>query len=158
AVWSLAARGLTLEQIIERLSQSPDGIARKYLDQGGVARLKQETIRCFDKWRSSRQTSAGGAPPQPPGSGLPPSSPPPSPSSSTQQPRPWPIIEVRDGELVRVINEAEIALQGLGREVYQRGPRIVRPVLNKLKAADDRATEAWRIVPVTVPYMVELMS
>ena len=34
------------------------------------------------------------------------------------------------GELPRIVNEAEDALILLGREIYQRGGMVVRPVLN----------------------------
>src|SRR5262249_60887337 len=71
---------------------------------------------------------------------------------------PWPQIYIRNGELPRVVNEAEDALLLLGREVYQRGGLIVRPVLSKLKAADDRETSGWRLIPVTRPWLVESLT
>jgi putative DNA primase/helicase len=46
----------------------------------------------------------------------------------------------------------------LGREIYQRGGLIVRPVLTKLKASDGRDTETWRLIPVTLPYLVETLT
>src|SRR5262249_36275386 len=71
---------------------------------------------------------------------------------------PWPQIQVKPGELPRVVNEAENALLSLGREIYQRGGMVVRPVLNKsLKASDDRETESWQLIPVTRPYLVETL-
>src|SRR5262245_39962342 len=71
---------------------------------------------------------------------------------------PWPQIYIRNGELPRVVNEAEDALLSLGREVYQRGGLIVRPVMLKLKAADDRETCGWRLIPVTRPWLVESLT
>ena len=35
---------------------------------------------------------------------------------------------------------------------------MVRPVLTRLKAADDRETQGWRLVPVTRPYLVETLT
>ena len=70
----------------------------------------------------------------------------------------WPQIYIKNGELPRVVNEAEDALLLLGREIYQRGGLVVRPVLTKLKAADDRDMQGWRLVPVTQPYLVETLT
>jgi len=62
------------------------------------------------------------------------------------------------GELPRIVNEAETALIGLGREIYQRGSQIVRPVLQRLKASDDRETQGWQLVPVTQPDLVVTLT
>jgi putative DNA primase/helicase len=70
----------------------------------------------------------------------------------------WPQIIIRAGELPRIVNEAETALLGLGREIYQRGGLVVRPVLSTLKAADDRDTRSWNLLPVSVPYLVENLA
>ena len=59
----------------------------------------------------------------------------------------WPQIRVVPGELPRVVNEAEDALLLLGREIYQRGGLIVRPVKSKLKAADNREITGWQLIP-----------
>ena len=52
---------------------------------------------------------------------------------------PWPQIQIVPGELPRVVNEAEDALLLLGREIYQRGGLLVRPVLTKFKASTTSA-------------------
>jgi putative DNA primase/helicase len=44
-VWSLASRGLTVEQIEARLEEHPDGIVKKY-----DGRLRQEVERSYEKW------------------------------------------------------------------------------------------------------------
>jgi hypothetical protein len=70
----------------------------------------------------------------------------------------WPQIIIRPGELPRVVNEAESALLQLGREIYQRGGLMVRPVLNKLKASNDRDMVGWQLAPVTLPYIAEAFT
>jgi hypothetical protein len=55
-------------------------------------------------------------------------------------------------------NEAEDALILLDREIYQRGGLVVRPVLTKLKAADDRDMQGWRLIAVTQPHLVEVLT
>jgi hypothetical protein len=40
---------------------------------------------------------------------------------------------VAKGELPRIVNEADAALIGLGREIYQRGGHIVRLILQRLE-------------------------
>jgi hypothetical protein len=69
-----------------------------------------------------------------------------------------PTIRIVAGELPRVVNEAEAALLAASHlNLYQRGGLIVRPVLSKLKASNDRETFAWRLIPIRQPYMIETM-
>jgi hypothetical protein len=130
-VWHLAAKGRTAEQITDELARHPDGIGAKYAD-----RLHAEVARSYEKRRSRQHAAATG-------------------STAGDS---WPQIYIKNGELPRVVNEAEDALLLLGREIYQRGGLVVRPVLTKLKAADDRDMQGWRLVPVTQPYLVETLT
>ena len=132
-VWHLAAKGWSIEQIVDELARHPNGIGQKYAD-----RLHEEVTRSYDKWRQQKHIAATG--------------------SAAPVTDPWPQIYVIAGELPRVVNEAEGALLLLGREIYQRGGLIVRPVLSKLKAADDRDTFGWSLVPVTRPHLVEVLT
>jgi hypothetical protein len=135
-VWHLAGQGWTFEEILEELARYPKGIGAKY----GKRRLHTEVARSYDKWRSHKRSTATGSVAAAPGSV-------------------WPQILVKAGELPRVVNEAETALLGLGREIYQRGGLIVRPVqLQKIKAADDRDTQGWQLIPVTRPDLVETLT
>jgi hypothetical protein len=130
-VWYLASLGWSIEAIVDELAKYPDGIGLKY-----AARLLTEVIRSFAKWRSRRRAGAV--------------------RSSAPAGTPWPQIQIKPGELPRVVNEAEDALLLLGREIYQRGGLMVRPVLTRsLKASADRETEAWQLIQVTRPYLVE---
>ena len=131
-VWHLAGKGWSAEQITDELAQHPNGIGAKYAD-----RLHPEVSRSYEKWRSRKRAAVTG---------------------TTAPNDPWPQIYIRNGELPRVVNEAEDALLLLGREVYQRGGLIVRPVLSKLKAADERETSGWRLIPVTRPWLVESLT
>jgi hypothetical protein len=132
-VWHLAGRGWTIEQITDELAQHPNGIGVKYAD-----RLFEEVTRSYDKWRSRKRAAVTG--------------------NAQLAGNPWPQIFLRDGELPRVVDEAEQALLLLDGEIYQRGGLIVRPVLSKLKAADNRDTQGWRLVPMTRPYLVEQLT
>jgi hypothetical protein len=69
-----------------------------------------------------------------------------------------PQIHILPGELPRVVTEAEDALLKLEPDIYQRGGLVVRPVLSRLKAADDRDTQGWRLIQVTLPHMVETLT
>jgi hypothetical protein len=134
-VWHLAAVGWTVEQIADELAKYPKGIGLKY-----GSRLLREVERSFSKWQSRRRTSAIGTIGVVPGS------------------TPWPQIQIKPGELPRVVNEAEDALLLLNRDIYQRGGMLVRPVLNKsLKASAERETESWQLVPVTCPYLINVL-
>jgi hypothetical protein len=76
--------------------------------------------------------------------------------TATQQPRPQ--IRIVAGELPRIVTEAEDALLGFGCEFYQRGGLVVRPVLSRLKASGGRETDGWRLIPVTVPHLIETLT
>ncbi len=104
------------------------------------------------------------------GSGLPP--PPtwmsagvaPGPAPQPVRVAPPPIIQLIEGELPRVVDEAEAALLAdIGRQqLYQRGELVVRPVRLKLRAADmqghKRETSGWQLLQVTKPYMIETFT
>jgi hypothetical protein len=66
-------------------------------------------------------------------------------------------IEVVGGQLPRVVDQAEAALLASGHELYQRG-LLVRPAIVPLKASDDRDTKGWRLLPLTEPYLVDIMT
>jgi hypothetical protein len=129
-VWHLASMGWSIEQIVDELAKYPNGIGLKY-----VNRLLAEVTRSFNKLQSRRRAGTVG----------------PGAAPAT---RPWPQIQVIPGELPRVINEAEDALILLGREIYQRGGKLVRPVLSLIKASGDREFRGWRLIEVTRPYLV----
>jgi hypothetical protein len=133
AVWHLASLSWSIEQIVDELTKYPNGIGLKY-----AGRLLAEVTRSYSKWQNRRRASAIG--------------------STTGAHTPWPQIQIKAGELPRVVNEAEDALILLGREIYQRGGMLVRPVLNKsLRASAERETESWQLVPVTRSYLVETL-
>ncbi len=133
-VWHLASTGWSIEQITDELAKHPRGIGLKYAN-----RLLSEVTRSFGKWQRKRRASATG-------------------SSAPAATTPWPQILIKAGELPRIVNEAEDALLLLGREIYQRGGMVVRPVLNQsLKASADRDTESWQLVPVTRSHLVEVL-
>jgi hypothetical protein len=102
-VWHLAGQGWSPEQIADELAKHPNGIGAKY-----AGRLLTEVSRCCQKWRAQKRAAATGGP---------------APAGE------WPQIFITKGELPRVVDEAEEALLGSGREVYQRGGLLVRPLL-----------------------------
>ena len=131
-VWNLASKGWSTDQIIDELARYPNGIAAKYAD-----RLQTEVSRSYEKWRSRKHAAAGGRE---------------APASAA----PWPQIFVRAGELPRVVDEAEDALLLLGREIYQRGGLIVRPVQSE-PLPIDRYKPGWQLIAVVRPYLVETL-
>jgi hypothetical protein len=132
-VWHLAGNGWTADQVADELARYPNGIGAKY-----AVRLHVEVTRSYDKWRRHKRSAAAGK----------------APIND-----PWPQIYVVASELPRVVNEAEQALLVLRNwPLYQRGDIIVRPVLSRLKAADNRETQGWRLVQVNRPHMVETLT
>jgi len=133
-VWHLASNGYSIEQIVDELAKYPNGISFKYSN-----RLLAEVTRSFGKWQSQRRGSAVGA-------GTPPNN------------SPWPQIHIVSGEIPRVVNEAEDALLLLGREIYQRGGLVVRPVLTTFKASKQRDILGWHLVPLSRAYLVDALT
>lgn len=133
-VWHLAGQGQSAEDIAEELARHPTGIGEKY-----AGRLQIEVKRSYKKWQSSQRGSATGA----------------AAAAGTSS---WPQIRIVAGEIPRIVNEAEDALLLLGREIYQRGGMVVRPVLTDLKAADDRDTKGWRLIPVSSAHLVDAFT
>jgi putative DNA primase/helicase len=58
-VWSYAALGLGLEDIVARLADNPDGIAERYIRED---RLEREVKRSFDKWHRENPGASASAP------------------------------------------------------------------------------------------------
>jgi hypothetical protein len=136
-VWHLAGQGKTSDSITDELARHPAGIGAKYAD-----RLFEEVVRSYAKWKSHRRRSALGE----------------EAATGEEAGDAWPEIYVVAGELPRVVAEAEKALILSGREVFQRGSQIVRPVLQRLKASDDRETRGWQLVAVTGPDAVVILT
>ena len=132
-VWHLASKGWTDERIAEELAKYPNGIGQKCAN-----RLLREVQRSYDKWRNQKYTAATGG-------------------AATANS--WPQIRVINSELPRVVNEAEEALLTCGRdEIYQRGGMLVRPVLSKFKASENREAWSWRLIEVSHYYMIEALT
>jgi len=133
AVWHLASTGYSIEQIVDELARFPNGISFKYSN-----RLLAEVSRSFGKWQNQRRSSVSRSP---------------APATT-----PWPQIRIISGEIPRVVNEAEDALLLLGREIYQRGGLVVRPVLTTFKASKQRDILGWHLVPLSRPYLVDALT
>jgi hypothetical protein len=81
------------------------------------------------------------------------------PSAQHQRaPNALPRIRLLAGELPAIVDQAEQALLASNVEFYQRGGLIVRPVRSQLKAADDRQTLGWQLLPVERAHMVETLT
>jgi hypothetical protein len=132
-VWHLASTGWTIEQIVDELAKYPNGIGFKYSN-----RLLGEVTRSFGKWQSQRRAGATG--------------------TAVPANTPWPQIQIIPGEIPRIVNDAENALLLLGREIYQRGGLVMRPVLTTFKASKKREIKGWRLVAVSRPYLIDTLS
>jgi hypothetical protein len=128
-VWHLAGQGRSAEQIADELAKHPNGISAKYAD-----RLLAEVTRSFEKWRAHKRAAVTGGVEAPAGD--------------------WPQIVLTNGELPRIVNEAEDALLGLRREVYQRGGLLVRPLLLPTIPPNDD----WKLTPLIRPWLVEALT
>ena len=64
-----------------------------------------------------------------------------------------PTIRVVAGELAEITRQAERAILQSGFQIYQRGPFLVRPVVQEVDAAHGRKTTTAQLVPVESPYL-----
>jgi hypothetical protein len=127
-VWHLAGQGWSVEQITDELAKHPNGIGAKYAD-----RLLTEVTRSYEKWKSHKRASVTGGE---------------APAGD------WPQVFLTSGELPRVVDDAETALLGLGREIYQRGGQLVRPLLLPTIPPNDDC----KFAPLTRPWLVEALT
>jgi hypothetical protein len=156
-IFHLAAQGRSEEEIANELAQYPNGIAAKY-----AGRLPVEVQRSFGKFQARRQAAATGGGGKGGGGGGGPSagasagagaSPPIAPVASL-----WPTIYIKQGEIPRVLNEAEDALLQHDAEIYQYGGLLVQPQLQLIKCSGGREFLSWQLPEVTVMNMVVLLA
>jgi hypothetical protein len=69
-----------------------------------------------------------------------------------------PVVKLVGGELPRIVDEAESALLRSGRDFYRFGGAMVRPVVEKVPAADMRRTQVHRLMPVPRAHLVEVLT
>jgi hypothetical protein len=69
-----------------------------------------------------------------------------------------PVIKNKPGEYAAATLQSEAALIDLGLEIYQRGGRLVRPVVDEVDAAKKTKTYVARLRQVDFPYMTFLLS
>jgi Bifunctional DNA primase/polymerase, N-terminal len=79
--------------------------------------------------------------------------------AAAQAPDPRRVIQMVEGNEHHAIDEAEEALiQAGGFDIYQRSGILVRPVLEHTHAADSRSTITWRLLPVKLPFLLEMLA
>ena len=134
-------RHWTVEAVIELLEKYPKGIAEKYYPK----RLRAEVNRSYNKFAKSVGGSASsGAQTQP----QPQQQPQPQPAQPQPQPRSQtvkPTIDLRAGELPRIVTETENALLASGLPIFSRADRLMQPVHQIVAAADGRKTMITRL-------------
>ncbi|MBX7116387.1 MAG: bifunctional DNA primase/polymerase [Myxococcaceae bacterium] len=71
---------------------------------------------------------------------------------------PRPTIQIVAGKLSELASEAESALVDAGVQLYQRGPFLVRPIIDEVPAAHGRRTKVPRLREVQAVDLVDRMS
>jgi hypothetical protein len=107
---------------------------------------------------STGSASSSPPPPPPPPPPQPTSAPAPSPAPAPAPTPALPRIRLIEGELPRIVDEAEEALLAAKRHIYQRGGMVVRPTKQRLSAANNRTTLAWELVEVTKTHLREILT
>jgi hypothetical protein len=157
-VGELRKRRWTVEQINALLEKHPNGVAAKY-----QRRLLAEIQRSYDKVddngpgsvqagpQAAAGGSGGGSPP--PASGAAPGAAP-APGAGASA-RVLPTIRIRNGQLPRVVKEAEKAVLDSGAAIFARAGRLVYPVSESAPAANGGQTVMARLSEFTVDSFVE---
>jgi putative DNA primase/helicase len=125
SVWHLANKGLSIEHIVDKLGQYPNGIALKYAD-----RLHQEVTRSYEKWRHQNPV----------------------------EPQGLPIIRSIDGQIARMVDEAQTALIGANVPIFVRGGMLVEPITVEREAADKRKTMVTVFAPLSLEKLVYVLN
>jgi len=69
-----------------------------------------------------------------------------------------PVIRLIEGELPRVVSEAEDALLAAKKHIYQRSGLVMRPTKQRFSAANNRTTFAWELITLTKAYLVKVFT
>jgi putative DNA primase/helicase len=69
-----------------------------------------------------------------------------------------PTIEVRAGDLLRILNQSEDALISAEIQLYSRGERVVRPITEKVAAAKEESTKTPRLREVSPDDLVSRLA
>jgi putative DNA primase/helicase len=67
-------------------------------------------------------------------------------------------IEVKPGELHMLASRGERVLRKANAPFYNRAGRLVRPIVEDVKASDDRTTQVTRLSPVSPDLMLDYLS
>jgi putative DNA primase/helicase len=112
SVWYLANQRWTEDEIFDELLRYPNGIAEKYLEEGGEANLRRNVKRSYRKWENANPERV--------------------------QRRELPRIQVRPGLGALAVDEAEAALVASNVPIFERGGRLVEPIVKERDAAGGR--------------------
>jgi RepB DNA-primase from phage plasmid len=134
-VAQLKRRHWSAEAIVDLLEKYPNGIAAKY-----SGRLREEVERSYGKHAGNGGSGGAGG------------------VSPGVAPRTLPTIRVVAGELPRIVSETEQALLAAGAPIFVRAGVLVRPVIEKMMAADGRKTTIASLCPFTVPAMLDWIA
>ena len=69
-----------------------------------------------------------------------------------------PTIKLIGGELPQIVDEAEAALIAGAPDFYRFGDALVRPVVEEVPASDMTRTKIHRLVPITKPHLVDVLT
>jgi hypothetical protein len=143
----LKKRRWSLEAIIALLEKYPNGIAKKFISSRPTDKWHREVKRSYDKVGggavaiTAPAAAAGGM-----GAAA---------AGPAPQPRVIPTIRLVDGQLPRVVEEAERALAAAGLPVFSRAGTLVEPVSETMTTANGRKTVIARLRSFCVDSLLE---
>lgn len=69
-----------------------------------------------------------------------------------------PVIQIVAGEMPRMVDEAEAALNAANMGIYQRGTTLVRSAMVAVRVSDGRSVEVPRLVEILKHHLIELLA
>jgi hypothetical protein len=145
----LKKRRWSLEAIIALLEKYPNGIAKKFISSRPADKWHKEVKRSYDKVSGVVAIKApAGASAATGGMGA-------AAAGPAPQPRVIPTIRLVDGQLPRVVEEAERALAAADLPVFSRAGTLVEPVSETMTTASGRKTVIARLRSFCVDSLLE---
>jgi hypothetical protein len=143
-VAQLKKRRWSVHAIVSLFEKYPNGIAHKY-----AGRIREEVERSYGKHASNAVPVIRDEPDEVGNENG---------NGPSVVPRVLPTIRVIAGQLPRVVAEAEQALISAGAPVFCRADTLVRPCVEKTKAADGRSTTIAHLHPFVVASLLEWLA
>jgi putative DNA primase/helicase len=132
SVWYRANQQWSEAEIFDDLLRFPEGIAEKYLEEGGEANLRRNVALSYHKWEDANHGRA--------------------------QRRELPRIQVVAGLSAFAVDDTQAALAASTVPIFERGGKLVEPIVKERDAASGHTTLVTSFANVTEAKLSYLLN